>query len=563
MTSFFFVIFKLKMKKFIFCFLLFGIIELGAQEIIWENISFSFLLPNGVSLFEGKQNAPKLKLWYLKADLSNPNLIIRPYIKNHPAGITDFQQSVGAYAAINGGYFDTGTGDSYSTMVTPYQVKAQNIKVLTRQNKSYYVTRAAWSMNKDKEQRIDWIYHFSPSFDDMMYFENPNPNIIGVPAPEPNKEEANSFEDLVVALGGGPMLIYNNEKTITYDEEVFWESGVNGDINNPRTAIGITSENEAILLVVDGRQSESVGVTLERLADIMLELGCEYAMNLDGGGSSQMAASGYLVNRPEGGTYQRPIPTILAVTHKDSLVIPQEVVFEKIIDTEFSSATIIGNDWFETANSGYYGNSKTLLNQIDGGNDYIEYNLELTKPGKYLIYGWWVSASNRSTATPFLVLNGGDTTIVYKDQTAGGSAWQFIDEINYEGIGETKVIIVENGNPDGNYVAADAVRIISYDSTTITGISRNVFASEGFYLFGNYPNPFNSITNIKFFLQNSSEITLEVSNILGEIIYSEVKYFNKGSNGWSVNFNNFSSGVYLYSLKKGSNLLSGKLILLK
>ena len=47
------------------------------------------------------------------------------------------------------------------------------------------------------------------------------------------------------------------------------------------------------LVVVDGRQPfYSEGITLQELADLMRALGAEYAMNLDGGGSSTMVVQG-------------------------------------------------------------------------------------------------------------------------------------------------------------------------------------------------------------------------------------------------------------------------------
>jgi hypothetical protein len=58
----------------------------------------------------------------------------------------------------------------------------------------------------------------------------------------------------------------------------------------PRTAIGVTAAGDVLLVVVDGRADlpHSVGATLAELAQLMLNLGCTDAMNMDGGGSSVM-----------------------------------------------------------------------------------------------------------------------------------------------------------------------------------------------------------------------------------------------------------------------------------
>jgi hypothetical protein len=63
---------------------------------------------------------------------------------------------------------------------------------------------------------------------------------------------------------------------------------------HPRTAIGYSRNGRYLyLVVVDGRQPfHSEGITLAELAELMLSLGAQYAMNLDGGGSSTVVIEG-------------------------------------------------------------------------------------------------------------------------------------------------------------------------------------------------------------------------------------------------------------------------------
>jgi len=87
-----------------------------------------------------------------------------------------------------------------------------------------------------------------------------------------------------------------------------------------RSALGITGGGEVLLLTVDDdrradlppKQRHSVGATLHELARAMKELGCEEALNLDGGGSSTLWFEGDVRNRPADG-FARAIPTALAV----------------------------------------------------------------------------------------------------------------------------------------------------------------------------------------------------------------------------------------------------------
>jgi exopolysaccharide biosynthesis protein len=113
------------------------------------------------------------------------------------------------------------------------------------------------------------------------------------------------------AVGAGPVLVAAGTTAVTADAEVFFGTSI-PDVH-PRTAAGITPDGSLILLVVDGRQPESRGVSLRELAHLMRDRGAEEAVNLDGGGSSTLVVRGQLVNRPEGGTAQREVATALGI----------------------------------------------------------------------------------------------------------------------------------------------------------------------------------------------------------------------------------------------------------
>ncbi|HSU03137.1 MAG TPA: phosphodiester glycosidase family protein [Nocardioides sp.] len=100
-----------------------------------------------------------------------------------------------------------------------------------------------------------------------------------------------------VAISGDRPLLTNGIRTV-----------INNTIAHPRTAVGIDADGRKLLiLVVDGRSQSSRGYTMVELADLMVALGAENAINLDGGGSSAMytrtgtGAMG-IVNEPSDGT---------------------------------------------------------------------------------------------------------------------------------------------------------------------------------------------------------------------------------------------------------------------
>jgi len=95
-------------------------------------------------------------------------------------------------------------------------------------------------------------------------------------------------------VSGGPYLIKNGEIFIdTKDEKLQAITG-----RNPRTAVGFTKNNEFILITIDGREKNSIGMTLNETANLLHDFGCIWAINLDGGGSSVMLVKGEIANSP-------------------------------------------------------------------------------------------------------------------------------------------------------------------------------------------------------------------------------------------------------------------------
>jgi exopolysaccharide biosynthesis protein len=70
---------------------------------------------------------------------------------------------------------------------------------------------------------------------------------------------------------------------------------------NPRTAIGYYEPGHYCFVVVDGRQTDSKGMTTKDLSKLFYSLKCKAAFNLDGGQSAEMAFMGKLYNTPFGG----------------------------------------------------------------------------------------------------------------------------------------------------------------------------------------------------------------------------------------------------------------------
>lgn len=101
----------------------------------------------------------------------------------------------------------------------------------------------------------------------------------------------------------GPFLILNGEPLTVPDTTVY------GGGKNPRTAIGQRADGAVLLMVVDGRQAESIGATFKDMTYLMLEYGAVNASCMDGGTSTQMVYEGEVVNKPYSPTGPRRCPT--------------------------------------------------------------------------------------------------------------------------------------------------------------------------------------------------------------------------------------------------------------
>jgi exopolysaccharide biosynthesis protein len=115
------------------------------------------------------------------------------------------------------------------------------------------------------------------------------------------------------AVGGGPTLISEGKINITNNQERMF-SGISINDRHPLTAMGYTKDRKLIVLIVEGRAPGiAEGATLPHLAQMLFELGCYEALNLDGGGSSCMLINGKQTITPSDRSGQRPVPAVFIV----------------------------------------------------------------------------------------------------------------------------------------------------------------------------------------------------------------------------------------------------------
>ncbi|MCG8410911.1 MAG: phosphodiester glycosidase family protein [Bacteroidales bacterium] len=117
--------------------------------------------------------------------------------------------------------------------------------------------------------------------------------------------EIKGFENIKHAIEAGPLLINNSNIALDMKTEG-WKTqnsirtqAARLDFTNmrgPKIAAGIDSDNNLIVLAINGRIRESVGATHYDMAKILLKFGVEKAMGFDPGGSSTLVVDGKTIN---------------------------------------------------------------------------------------------------------------------------------------------------------------------------------------------------------------------------------------------------------------------------
>ena len=108
----------------------------------------------------------------------------------------------------------------------------------------------------------------------------------------------------------------------------------------------------------------------------------------------------------------------------------------------------------------------------------------------------------------------------------------------------------------------------SLAETTLDAEEIGPLPDNAFILF-NYPNPFNSSTNISFALPEAGHVKLSIYDIMGRLVNTLVNVDADagrqtitwdGTDGSGLPV---SSGIYFYTLRSGNDLKSHRMILLK
>ena len=126
-------------------------------------------------------------------------------------------------------------------------------------------------------------------------------------------QEGEIWDDMPSIIQSGPLLI--EDGTPLNNPEGFANSLLS--MRHPRSVVGLTAEGEWFFLAVDGRNGlHASGATMGELTQILQSYGVSYALNLDGGGSTELVVNGRFYNSPSEGK-ERPISYALGLRPRD------------------------------------------------------------------------------------------------------------------------------------------------------------------------------------------------------------------------------------------------------
>ncbi len=411
---------------------------LSAQDlqIQWTpREDLNILLPNSIKIYDtyGKlADGEPLRAMYAEIDLRDENLKLRALGSNSKRQTTlEAYEQFHGILAINGGYFsDT---SSVSVLVSDGEVISAG--------HAGEQPRGAFGMVRGKPE-IVW----ASARNGEGPYKNDVPKLSGKMNPWHPAQ----------AVGGGPVLIKNGKINVTSKEEAFGGSHLQ---RHPRTAIGYKDKNTLLLMVVDGRQLASAGVTLPELAELMLEIGAKDALNLDGGGSSAMVAAGEVVNVPAditGGNRNSLRKNASALILSEIAKTDGPEIYQ--LDTDDTSYSETGV-WKNSNQLNYYGETPSRVASANYLNK-AAYKFENIPQNKYQLAVWFTVNPDENTKEAKYVVHhtsGTDTIAFNQSNLSHTGKWAVLGNYLLNQNGKVEIL---SGDKEGKLVT-DAIRLVA------------------------------------------------------------------------------------------------------
>ncbi len=284
----------------------------------WTKLDFT-TLPSDIEVYETSDplNGRNFHAWYAVADVGKGNVEFRVCMPDELTPVTQQYEDnrPDCLLLTNGAYFYGNYNIGVSAVNGNVQGSSnpmQGSLDLDNEPEEYYnyyqATRGIFGTDSKGSPSVYWV---GTADEKNMFYDRPLPSIKGetkyaaVSRTMPSEPVSWSPS---YAVTGGPVLLYDGKCPFDFTETARGEQYyydnfelIPYDIFGPgvipdRTAVGATADGKVIIFVCDGRIQESRGALLTELAMIMKGLGCVYAVNMDGGGSTSIVCEGKRLN---------------------------------------------------------------------------------------------------------------------------------------------------------------------------------------------------------------------------------------------------------------------------
>jgi Phosphodiester glycosidase len=247
-----------------------------------------------------------------------------------------FEKNNQPLLVVNGTFFSFTTNQNLNVVIKEGEMVSYNVHTIAGKGKDTLTYRhplgSAIGIDKKRNADVAWVYTDSiksfpyaiqrpcKSYNDssanfsFSYLSN---NIIVIPDYYDGRHiemlPKLSKWKMKTAIGGGPVLIQNGTIKITNNEELKF-TGKAIDDKHPRTCMGYTADDRLIVMVIQGRfPGIAEGASLTQQAQLLVNLGCVEALNLDGGGSSCMLINGKETITPSDKEGERAVPAVFII----------------------------------------------------------------------------------------------------------------------------------------------------------------------------------------------------------------------------------------------------------
>ena len=310
-------------------------------QLNWANVDSLFQpLPASVHVYkttsamDGKPNIA----YYVEAELKDKNVefAVDTSLKRRLTPLQYFQRNENPLLVVNCTFFEFVQSRNLNVVINNGRLVGYNSASVPGRGKDTFTYRHPFgsAIGISKKRRADVAWLITDSAKKYAYASQSIIEPIKDSVSKPTFKYLDKMTSIVIghsgkivsnfvkwkmktAVGGGPVLLQNGNINITNNEELKFAGKAIED-KHPRTAMGYTKDGRLIVLCVQGRMPGiAEGASLTQQAQILKDLGCEEALNLDGGGSSCLLVNGKETIKPSDKEGQRPVPAVFIIKRRN------------------------------------------------------------------------------------------------------------------------------------------------------------------------------------------------------------------------------------------------------